>query len=98
MNKFSTFTQYQKSEKSGLKSRIIIALKAQSMGGLFAVANDLAKRRFARFLVLDCLGTKKLCWSMAEAEAWIPFCSANMRIVDTLDFAVVLERKQVRAY
>ena len=97
MTKFPSFEAYQKAEKATLIRRAKYALKKRSFKLLGKVCNDIAKRQFARFLVVDCYGTFQLCWSLKGAYAWLPFCSDFARIVDTSDFSVICERSQAYA-
>ena len=94
MKKFATLATYKKAENTSFKKRLAYALKNKNVKALATLANDFAAVHFARYLVLDCFGTKKFCWSEKGAYAWIPFCSANAKIVDTLDFSILAERTQ----
>ena len=94
MKKVPTFTAYKKAESNGFKSRAVYALKMKSLKAFLSLANDFAAVHFARYLVLDCHGTKRFCWTIEAAHAWLPYCSEKARIVDTLDFTVVAERVQ----
>lgn len=98
MCKFSSFEQYEKAEKAVFIRRAKYAVKTRSFKLAAKLVNDIAKKHFARFLVLDSSGTKQFCWTRAGADAWLPFCAAGMaRIVDTSDFSTVAERHHAYA-
>ena len=94
MEKYSSFAAYTKAENSSFKKRLAYALKAKSLKGICSVVADVAAVHFARYLVLDCFGTKRFCWTLKAAYAWFPYCSAQAKIIDTLDFSTIAERTQ----
>lgn len=61
---------------------------------LCTAVNNLLKEYFAPYIVIDCYGTDVLCWSMKEAQAWIPYCSKSAYIMETYDYAVLVSRLQ----
>lgn len=53
---------------------------------------------FAPFIVWDSHGTKQPCWTMAQAEAWLPFCADRAAIVCANTRTILTVRQQSRAY
>lgn len=85
-------------KSASFTSRTIQAIKAKSACQACKLVNDVLKHHFARYLVVDAHGTKQLCWTLASAYAWIPFCAPELvRIVDTYDFSIVAERSHIYA-
>jgi hypothetical protein len=56
--------------------------------------NAILKDYFAGYLILDCYGTNKLCWTMKEAESWLAYCGKNVKIVETYDYRIIVQRIQ----
>lgn len=54
--------------------------------------------QFAPYMVWDSHGTQKLCWTMEEAMAWLPYCSADVGIVNRQTRIIEVSRHQKRAY
>jgi hypothetical protein len=80
-------------------TRAMGAARSGSFWQLAKLCNDIAKHHFARYLIVDAYATKQLAWTLKGAYAWLPFCAPEIvRIVDTLDFSIVVERRQARVY
>lgn len=50
------------------------------------------KRAIAPYEVCDTYKTRIFCWSLAEADSWIPYCSERMIVVDRFWGKIVRER------
>jgi hypothetical protein len=85
--------------KTSFIARTCKAVKSGSLSQICKLVNDVLKHHFARYLIVDAYGTVKMCWTLSGAIAWIPFCAPELaRIVDTLDFTTIYERRQAYAY
>lgn len=93
-----SFEAFQKAKNKAFISRAKYAFKKRSLKLAGKLCNDIAKNLWARYLVVDSFGTVIFCWTLAGAYDWIPYCAPGLaRIVDTLDFTVVAERRQAYA-
>lgn len=54
--------------------------------------NEFLKDLFAHYIVLDNYGTRRLCWTMAEARSWLEFCSPVAFICETVDYTIIEAR------
>jgi hypothetical protein len=56
--------------------------------------NDTAKDYFAPVVIIDNFGTRKLCWTLKQAEAWLPYCGDKAYILETCDYEILVKRIQ----
>lgn len=68
------------------------------MRKLIRSANAALLAHFAPYIVWDCHGTVKPCWTYAGAEEWLPYCSPRAAIVHAASRTIVTIREQVNAY
>lgn len=61
---------------------------------IFRKLDAIARDYFAPYGVADNAGTRKLCWTMEEAQSWLPYCSENAVIVETYDYTPLVKRTQ----
>ena len=93
-----TVTEFKAKHMKSFVSRAKYAIKARSVKLALSVTNDFLKYHFAQFLVVDCHGTVKYCWTIGGAYAWLPFCAKEYaQIVETRSHTTVAERRQVYA-
>lgn len=50
------------------------------------------------YLVTDSYGTRKLCWTMNAAMAWLPFCSPAARVRNFITGKTLVVRNFSRVY
>lgn len=81
-------------KQASFKSRAVRAIKARSVSQLVTVANELAKDYFAPYACIDSHGTNILCWTLAGAQAWIPYMADHAKIVDSYDYQTIVARVQ----
>lgn len=64
------------------------------MKKIIRILNAIAKDYFAPYHVSDCNGTNILCWTLADAQDWLKYCSHDAKIVETYDYTQLVARKQ----
>lgn len=56
--------------------------------------NNVLLDYFAPYGVVCSSGTKKLCWTMADAHDWLKYCGDRAYIFETYDHLILASRKQ----
>ena len=60
--------------------------------------SHIARNHFAQYIVVDDSGTFKPCWSMKEAQEWLPYCGERAAIMGKVSREILVGRSQSRAY
>lgn len=62
------------------------------MKTILKAIDALLRDYFAPYVIMDNYGTYKLCWSMKEAETWMPYCGNECFIMETYDYCTLVAR------
>lgn len=82
--------------KENFAFRISKAAKAAKSKARKAVkaVDSIARDYFAQYVIMDDFGTRRLCWSLAEAYEWLPACGNRAFICETYDYTILAARIQ----